>query len=225
MVLNVMVFAGEPEIAESDRSILNLRLIMTMNDENPDLLCGVILAGGRSRRMGRDKARLDVDGTSMFERNLRMMRQLAHRVIIAGDRPDLSLPDVPCYPDHYPGSALGGLYTGLKAAGCEWIMVTACDMPYPDIRIARHLFSLRDGYDVVVPKTPGGFEPLFALYRKTCLPYMKDLLERNRFKIDEFYPHVRVRYALYEELPEGWEQALLNVNTPEQYQTVKENSR
>ncbi|MFA6011054.1 MAG: molybdenum cofactor guanylyltransferase [Desulfobacteraceae bacterium] len=195
-----------------------------MDEEPMDDVCGVILAGGRSSRMGRDKAMLDVSGLSMFERTLHMMRELFKRIIIAGDRPDLSKADVPCYKDIYPGSALGGLYTGLKEAGTEWIMVSACDMPFPDVRIARFLLDQREDYDVVVPKTPGGYEPLFAVYRKTCLPYMKELLDKNIYKINDFYAHVRVRYVFYEELPEGWEHALLNVNTPEQYLSVKENS-
>jgi molybdopterin-guanine dinucleotide biosynthesis protein A len=195
-----------------------------MDEEPMEDVCGVILAGGRSSRMGRDKAMLDVSGLSMFERTLRMMKELFRRIIIAGDRPDLSKPDVPCYKDIYPGSALGGLYTGLKEAGTEWIMVSACDMPFPDVRIARFLLTQREGYDVVVPKTPGGYEPLFAVYRTTCLSYMKELLEKNIYKINDFYPHVRVRYVPYDELPEGWEHALLNVNTPEQYLSVKENS-
>ncbi len=195
---------------------------MTLNDNRLDDVCGVILAGGRSSRMGRDKARLEVDGLSMFEKTLRMMRSLFFRVIIAGDRPDLSRPDLPFYPDRYPGSALGGLYTGLSSARTEWILVTPCDLPYPDETIARRLLSLRKDADVVVPKTPGGLEPLFAVYRNTCLPYMKELLENNRFKIDRFYPQVRVRYVPVAELPDGWEKSFLNVNTPEQYDSIKE---
>ena len=76
-----------------------------------DDVTGVILAGGRSRRMGRDKALLKVDGVPLFERILGMMQGFFSNVIIAGDRPDLTRPGVPCYPDRYPGSALGGLYT------------------------------------------------------------------------------------------------------------------
>lgn len=183
---------------------------------------GLILAGGRSTRMGKDKALLEIDGVTMFERNLRMMRRLFSKVIISGDRPDLSQPEVLFFPDIYPGSALGGLYTGLDAAESHFVMVSACDIPFPDERIARYLLSFRMDYDVVVPRTPGGFEPLFAVYRKTCLPFMKDLLERNLYKINGIFPQVRVRYVDYSEMPDGWEHALLNINTPEQYRTVKE---
>ncbi len=188
-------------------------------------VCGVILAGGKSRRMGKDKATLMFRGMRMFDRTLGMMRELFDKIIIAGDRPDLCLPTVPCYPDIYPGSALGGLYTGLKESGAEWIMVSACDMPFPDADVARKLLELRGNNDAVVPQTPGGFEPLFSVYRKTCLPHMKELLERGNYKINDFYPGVTVRYAHFSELPDGWDKSLLNVNTPEQIRSVMENSR
>ncbi len=74
----------------------------TKNNE----VTGIILAGGRSRRMGRDKALLKVNGIAMFERILGMMQGFFSNVIIAGDRPDLMRPGVPCYSDRYPGSSL-----------------------------------------------------------------------------------------------------------------------
>jgi len=69
-----------------------------------DDVTGVILAGGRSTRMGRDKATLEIGGISLFENILRVMQEFFPQIIIAGDRRDLSSPDVPCYSDHYPGS-------------------------------------------------------------------------------------------------------------------------
>ena len=100
----------------------------------PDLT-GVLLAGGRSRRMGRDKAQLEIAGKTLFERSLELLREFCATVLIAGDRPDLARPGLPALPDLYPGSALGGLYTGLAAAQTEWILVAPCDMPFPDRRI------------------------------------------------------------------------------------------
>lgn len=198
---------------------------MKQNDDRLNDVCGVILAGGQSSRMGCDKATLEVGGIPMFHIILRTMRSLFNHVIIAGDRPDLSQPDIPCFPDQYPGSALGGLYTGLAEAKTEWIFVSACDMPFPDEKIVRRLLALRKDADVVVPKTHGGFEPLFAVYRKTCLPFMKEQLTNNRFKIDRFYPKVCVRYVSVPDLPEGWERSLINVNTPEEFGSLLETSQ
>src|SRR5512136_731985 len=88
---------------------------------------GVILAGGRSRRMGKDKTMLEIEGVTLFDRALRMMRELFSEVLIAGDRKDLVRPGVSCYPDLFPGSALGGLYTGLMKSPHDRIFVCSCD--------------------------------------------------------------------------------------------------
>ena len=176
---------------------------------------GVILAGGRSRRMGQDKATLEVAGATLFARTLTMLRSLFPRVLIAGDRPDLVRPEVPCVPDIYPGSALGGIHGGLSAASTPWIFVAPCDLAYPDPELVRFILGHRDGYDIVLPRTPSGLEPVFALYHKNCLPAMEEMLARGDYRIYDFYDQVRVCYLDAATLPAGWQRALLNLNTPE----------
>jgi molybdopterin-guanine dinucleotide biosynthesis protein A len=185
---------------------------------------GVIMAGGRSSRMGQDKARLEVEGTTFFARVAAVFRELFPQVLIAGERPDLAGPDLPYLPDRYPGSALGGLYTGLAAAETPFIFVAPCDMPFPSADLIRLILDQRAGYDVVVPRTPAGLEPLFAIYSKNCLTPMRDMLERGHYRIYDFFPQMRVRELADSELPAGWERALRNVNTPEEYQRIKEES-
>ena len=180
----------------------------------PDVT-GVLLAGGKSRRMGRDKARMTFNGQSLFERSLGLLQRFFPAVLIAGDRPELAGPNLPAIPDIYPGSALGGLHTGLKAAKTDWIFVAPCDMPYPDGRIVERLLEHRDGFDAVVPRTPKGYEPVFALYHRNCLPQMEAMLRQNRFRIYDFYQRIRIRYLDPPELPEGWQRSLINVNTPQ----------
>jgi len=190
-----------------------------------DDVTGVILAGGRSSRMGRDKAMLKIGEETLFDRILGIMQPLFPQIIIAGDRPDLVRPGVSCYPDHYPGSALGGLYTGLFTAQTDTIFVSSCDMPFPAPDIIRIILSLREGHDVVVPVTPSGFEPLFALYHKNCLPVIRDMLERKEYCVFDFYPLMRVRYLSVAELPQDWQWSLMNVNTPEEFNSLTRTSR
>lgn len=188
--------------------------------EPTDAVTGVILAGGKSSRMGRDKATLEVDGVALFERVLSAFRLVFRNILIAGDRPDLARPGLSCHPDIYPGSALGGLYTGLFEAANDWIFVAPCDLPYPDPNLINTLLRLRDDHDVVLPRTSQGLDPLFACYRKSCLGPMRELLENRRYRIFDFYDQVRVRYVEEHELPEGWRQALINVNTPGDFQSL-----
>lgn len=183
---------------------------------------GVLLVGGKSVRMGRDKALLEIDGISMFERSLRVVQQFCSQILIAGNRPDLAPPGISVVQDFYPGSSLGGIHTGLFAAETDWIFVTPCDMPYPDARIVERLLAERSGFDAVVPRTPDGYEPVFALYHKNCLPLMEAMLQQGKFRIYDFYQQINIRYLDPPELPHGWQHSLINLNTPAQLASIKE---
>ncbi len=179
-------------------------------------ITGVILAGGRSRRMGRDKATLSFDGTTLFDRTLQIFEDLFHDNLIAGDRPDLEKPHIPALADRYPGSALGGLYTGLEAAQTPYIFVAACDMPFIDPAIIRLIAERRRSFDAVIPRTGQGLEPLFGIYGKRCLEPIKQQLEEGNFRVFDFYDQVKIRYLEEDELPPDWQRTLANVNTPEE---------
>jgi len=164
-------------------------------------ITGIILVGGKSRRMGTDKAFLEIAGVPLFERVLRAMSVNFASIMLIGDRQErFSGYGLPVIPDRYPGSALGGLYTGLLSADTNLIFVSSCDMPFPSVPLIRHICSLADGFDAVVPRTENGFEPLFALYRKSCLEPMRRLLEQGNYRVYDFYPEVNVRLVGAEEL-------------------------
>jgi molybdopterin-guanine dinucleotide biosynthesis protein A len=188
-------------------------------------ITGVILVGGKSRRMGRDKALLKIYGRPLVERVLAVFRECFGRVVLVGDDSERFAPyDLPVLPDIYPGSALGGLYTGLFQAATDHVFVSSCDLPYPSAGVVRYLCALREGYDAVVPLTGDGFEPLFAVYAKSCLGPMRELLERRNYCVYDFYPAVRVRCVTGAELahldPDG--RCFRNVNTPEELARVME---
>jgi molybdopterin-guanine dinucleotide biosynthesis protein A len=191
-----------------------------MTNGSFDDITAVILVGGKSRRMGVDKAFLEIDGTPLVERVLEVCRETFPRVMmIGGPTERLAGYNLPMYPDIYPGSALGGLYTGLVRAETPYVFAAACDLPFPSGAVARRLASLRSGFDAVVPKGRNGFEPLFAIYARSCLEPMQSLLEQGNFRIYDFYPEIAVRYVPMEELAllAGDDRALINVNTPEEF--------
>jgi molybdenum cofactor guanylyltransferase len=186
-------------------------------------ITGVILVGGKSRRMGRDKAFLPWDGAPLFEKVLDVFRASFQAVLLAGsDAGRFAGYGLQVVPDKYPGSALGGLYTGLYHASGEYIFVASCDMPYPSAPLLHYLCSLRNGYDCVVPETDKGFEPLFAVYAKSALPAMLDLLVSGNYRIYDLYPLLRTRYVGVEELAPFAQdgRAFINVNTPEEFAQV-----
>jgi molybdopterin-guanine dinucleotide biosynthesis protein A len=184
---------------------------------------GVILVGGRSARMGRDKALLPFEGATLFEKALDVLKRHLETIFLVGDRPErFAKYGLRVYPDIFPGSALGGLHTALYRATTPFVFVSPCDLPFASPDVLQYLLSLREGRDVVVPMASGYPEPLFALYSRNCLEPMRELLESGNFRIFDFYPRVRVRRVPGAELAPiaGSERAFLNVNTMEEYERI-----
>ena len=178
---------------------------------------GLILAGGQSRRMGRRKAELILQGETLLSRTLRQVRPLCDRLLVsvaAGTSP--TLPGVEVVLDAYPGrGAIIGLASGLRAAG-ESVLALAVDMPFLNLELLRHLIALAPGWDAVVPRPGKFFEPLHAVYAPACLPVFEDQIRAGVMQILPAYPRLRVRYLESEELkrldPAGL--AFFNINTP-----------
>ena len=188
-------------------------------------ITGVILVGGKSRRMGRDKAFLEVAGRPLFEIILELFRESFSRILLVGNREErFASYGLPVVPDIYPGSSLGGLYTGLHHAETEHVFVSSCDLPFPSAQVLGHLCSLKEGYDAVVPSTSYGYEPLFALYAKSCLAPIRAQLERGEFCAFSYYPQINIRHVPPEELApldrDG--KAFWNLNTPEEFASIGE---
>ena len=186
---------------------------------------GLLLVGGRSSRMGRDKAFLPFRGAPIFETVLNALKRHMETVILVGDRPErFDGYGLTILPDIFPGSALGGLYTGLQAATTPYVFVAPCDLPFADDGILSYLLSLRKGFDVIVPSREGCFEPLFAVYSRNCLEPMRDLLDARNFRIFDFYPRVRVRRVEEDELAaiSNPRKAFRNVNTAKEYAKLME---
>jgi molybdenum cofactor guanylyltransferase len=199
---------------------LPVQITKTMGLDNRRDITGVILVGGKSRRMGKDKAFLEFSGKPLFEKVLEIYRESFHRILLVGDRRErFAEYGLPVLEDIFPGSALGGLYTGLYHAQTEYVFVSPCDLPFPNKGVLDHICSLRKGFDSVVPTTHRGLEPLFALYATKCLEPMRRLLESGNCRVYDFYPQIRIRYVPGEELArldkEGT--SFLNINTPEEF--------
>jgi len=183
-------------------------------------ITGVILVGGKSRRMGQDKAFLLIEGLPVIERIITVMQGCFKNLLLVGDRPErFAQYHLPVVPDSYPGSSLGGLYTGLQHAETDRIFVSSSDIPFPDPELIRLICAEACGFDAVVPATQGGLEPLFALYHKSCLPAMQTALEAGQYRINVVLGQLNVTTIGPEQLtkvdPGG--RALLNINTPQEY--------
>ncbi len=186
----------------------------------------IILAGGRGERLaGQDKATLVLDGETLLERVYRRVAALADEVVIVL-RPDQELaPDLVAATQGAivvrdllgHAGVLAAMCAGLEAARHEWSLLVACDMPFIQASLVRHMWSLRGGWDVVVPRLEVGLEPLHALYHRRCLSSIRDALAQGRRRVIGFYEPLRVRYVEEEEIGRHDPRRLsfFNINTPE----------
>ena len=188
-----------------------------------DAVSGIILAGGRSRRLGRDKAVEPFDGQPLIRRVIERIQPLTAEivVVVADVARGEALPlqdDERVALDLFPGGgSLGGIFSGLSAADSQWGLVVACDMPFLNRQLFEHMLELREDWDAVVPM-PGDFpEPTHALYSRDCLPHIEAKLQANDLKISGFFDDARVRYVNEDEVrrfdPEL--HSFFNVNSPE----------
>jgi molybdopterin-guanine dinucleotide biosynthesis protein B/molybdopterin-guanine dinucleotide biosynthesis protein len=184
---------------------------------------GVLLAGGASTRMGRDKANLVLDELPLYVRVQRALAAVCGKLLIAGDRPDLVSSACPVFADSFPGSSLGGLHTALKNADSDWVLVLPCDLPYPSPRLLHSLLAQRGpDIDAVVPRHPQGSEPLIACYRRTVLPIVEEQLMAGNLRLTALLDRLRVAWLEPDQLPPGWRRALRNLNTVEDFAALCE---
>ncbi len=160
----------------------------------------IVLAGGKSLRLGRSKALETIGGKSLLECVAERLRPLTNQILIVTSREQLDLPGAgkaEILVDLYPGKGpLGGIYTGLLASRSSHSIVVACDMPFLNTELLRYMVELSGDFDAVVPRLGEGMvEPLHAIYSRSCLDIMKTQLERNQLGINTFLSMVRVRYV------------------------------
>lgn len=161
---------------------------------------GIVLAGGMSSRLGRNKALEPVGGLPLILRVLDRLSEVSSRAVAVvndeGRAAELRLPSwVTPVVDEYPGmGSLGGIYTGLANAETDWGVVVACDMPFLNTGLLTRMLSERGDSDVVVPVLDGRPEPTHAAYSKVCLPHIRRRLEAGELKITGFFESVRVTY-------------------------------
>lgn len=180
---------------------------------------GLILLGGKSSRYGSNKAFVELDGVRLVERVAVVMKSIFHRVILLTNTPnEYSYLQLPMVQDLIKGfGPMGGIYTGLMTMQDDAGFFVACDMPFLNSKLIRHMVEVRGDFDAVVPRMDWMLEPLHALYSKKCLPAIQEAIGRDEHQILKCFARMRVRYIDEEEL-RLWDQDLrsfFNINKPQ----------
>jgi len=188
---------------------------------------GILLAGGKSRRMGQDKKVLSVGEGTLLDRSLDTLRSLFDQVeiVIAQDSPLLDAPVI-ISRDLLPGcGSLGGIFTGIKNAKTSHVFVAACDMPFLNPAVIQYLVRQKEEADIVVVRTELGLQMTHALYGKRCMPVIEEMIQGARLRIQELVSsrEVRVRVIERKEIEEFDPLALsfTNVNTPQELEIAR----
>jgi molybdopterin-guanine dinucleotide biosynthesis protein A len=159
----------------------------------------IVLAGGRSTRLGRDKASEPLLGLPLLQRVLDRVDGLVDgRIVVvrAGQvLPAVAGHDFVIVEDLYPDAGpLGGIYTGLAAMQAPHAVVVACDMPLLQRRLISELLRLAPAHDLVVPVDEGLPQPLCAAYAKACIEPIRRQIEAGDLRIMNAFEHLRARY-------------------------------
>ncbi|NOZ21633.1 MAG: molybdenum cofactor guanylyltransferase [Planctomycetes bacterium] len=191
----------------------------------PAAVSAIILAGGESTRLGRDKAFLQIGGRTLIERTTAELAKVCDQVFISSNNPERfqCLDVAGVVPDVMPGlGPLGGIHAGLRAMANEYGFFVACDMPLLDAGVLRdQVERLRaEPCDAVVPRWDGRTEPLHAIYGRACLPAIERCIGRGERKIIAFYDDVRVAYWELRPL-EKWERYFHNINTEDDLRDLR----
>lgn len=188
-------------------------------------LTGIVLAGGKSSRMGSDKAGLTWDDSDFLHKQLAVLATVCDDLIVVSNVSRIiRLPNVRIVSDNYSNCGpLGGLEAGLSAAAGNVCFVVACDMPFIDARSVQYISHAVFGFDAAAPFAQNRWHPLYATYRRTCLPVIRTMLEAGNLRVGELLASVRLRSISAEELmPFNTDLRMLqNINTPDEWESMR----
>lgn len=188
---------------------------------------GIILAGGKSRRMGRDKSTLElVAGLSLLDSVEQALLQISDDVIVVNNKDErVRSSQVREVTDVYVGGGpLAGIHAGLQAARHETAFVVACDMPFIDLDLINYLLAASAGYDVTILRDGDRLEALHAVYRKSALPVIERSLAEGSYKVTAILSQLQVNYIDVETIAGDYDyqRILTNINRPEDYEAAIE---
>jgi len=181
----------------------------------------IVLAGGRSRRLGDNKIMKTLGSASLLEQVVSSVGSISNEILIVAAEERL-VPKLTGYPnlrvvtDIYPGKGpLGGIYTGLKVSATFLNLVVAADMPFLNKALLRYMLELVNGVDLVIPRVGGQVEPLHAVYTQDCIAAIEQMMKEGELGVHNLCSRINVRYVEADEIarfdPE--QRSFFNINT------------
>jgi molybdopterin-guanine dinucleotide biosynthesis protein A len=184
-------------------------------------ISGFILAGGRSSRMGTDKALLMVQGEPLLQRMKNLIEPFCNQVFISGSNPEYSKYDAPLIPDIFSGCGpIAGIYSSLKVSPTEWNLYVSVDVPFVNEEMIRLLIDNTFGCDCVIPRHKYGVEPLVAMYNRSCLPVLEEMIKTGNFKLQSLISILDAKYLDCNDLIQKYPRLFHNLNRMEDFLSI-----
>lgn len=179
-------------------------------------ITAIILAGGKSKRMGTDKTFLELDGVPLLQRMISLLQPLCETLIISSNNPRHEKYGYNVIADEIKNCGpIGGIYSSINKSNTDLNFVISVDAAFIEKDFVEFLISKKGDYDAVVPYSEKGKEPLIALYNKSCLPFMKEKLETGDYKMHTFLSTVNTKWIDAQSWVEKYPKLFHNLNRPE----------
>jgi len=184
-------------------------------------ITGIILAGGKSTRIGTNKPQLKIGKGHLIDRVLGTLSQFTSSILIVTAEDQIgpvksAAPSTRMVKDIYPGKGpLGGIYTGLMYAETSYSIVVGCDMPFLNSGLIKYLIDGASSFAAVAPKIGWMIQPLHAIYSKSCVPSIEALIREDQLQIIKLFSLVNTRYITEKEIDQfdPVHLSFLNINT------------
>lgn len=178
-------------------------------------ITAIILSGGKSSRMGTDKALLKINDNDLLDRAIEVCQPVCAHIIISSNHPKHRKLGVHIVPDEIQNCGpLGGVFSCLKKSSTDWSFVLSVDAVFVETTFIEFLTNEVGAFDAVVPVHSNGIEPLIALYHKNCLPEMEEMLKRGDFKMRNLFSKINVKYVDVQNWLEKYPRLFFNMNKP-----------
>ena len=182
----------------------------------------MILAGGKSSRMGTDKALLEIDGTNFIGKIAGELNFFEEKFLARGNCEVVSIPGWQNIPDIYPECGpIGGLHAALKTCRSDALVCVTCDMPLLKSELVRDLCDqMTEEYDAVILKEADGrIHPTCGIYRKSAVNVFEQQILDGNYRMMQVLDRLRVKYVTID--PQSGSGQLKNINTPEDLRELK----
>ena len=187
-------------------------------------ITGIILAGGKSSRMGQDKGLMQFNGQSFIEHAVQIVKDICDNVIIIANQNGYERLSIPVYADIIKDKGpAAGIYTGLHYSKTQYNLVVGCDMPFLSSEFLGYLLSqIDEKADAIVPEYENKSQPLCAVYSKGCLYQFEQSIQNGQLKMREIIGQLHTKHVVIDKTAGFYSPNLFtNINTHKELETIK----